>query len=250
MGHQPQPMLRRRGFIGALGSLANYGKLAMIFAVSTAGLLLYNVSLSHAHPVVVVAILNLAPFWGAIVALLLTRTPIPVSPFVFFGCLVLAFAGATAVAWSQAKDGAGLVAELWKGTRIVGAALVGLAILSLIRRALAQEVHYSPEERLDAIDAALIATAKSSIDLASYALTDSIVIDALDAAERRGVAIRIVLDPREGHDFVKLGDLSDNVRIKRGGPFNIRRLMPSMEWFCAPARRTSARAARTRRTTT
>ena len=34
-----------------------------------------------------------------------------------------------------------------------------------------------------------------------------------------GVVIRIVLDPRERHDFVKLGDLSDNVRIKRGGPF-------------------------------
>jgi phosphatidylserine/phosphatidylglycerophosphate/cardiolipin synthase-like enzyme len=28
-----------------------------------------------------------------------------------------------------------------------------------------------------------------------------------------------VLDPRERHDFVKLGDLSDSVRIKRGGPF-------------------------------
>jgi hypothetical protein len=40
---------------------------------------------------------------------------------------------------------------------------------------LAQEVHYSPEERLDAIDASLIATAKESIDLASYALTDPIV---------------------------------------------------------------------------
>jgi phosphatidylserine/phosphatidylglycerophosphate/cardiolipin synthase-like enzyme len=83
----------------------------------------------------------------------------------------------------------------------------------------AQEVHYSPEERLDAIDAAIIATAKSSIDLASYALTDLVVLDALDDAQRRGVAIRIVLDPRERQDFVKLGDLSDTVRIKRGGPF-------------------------------
>jgi len=55
--------------------------------------------------------------------------------------------------------------------------------------------------------------------LASYALTDPIVLDALNAAECRGVAIRIVLDPRERHDFVKLGDLSDTVRIKRGGPF-------------------------------
>ena len=43
-----------------------------------------------------------------------------------------------------------------------------------------------PEERLDAIDAALIATAKRSIDLASYALTDPIVLDALnDAGGRR-----------------------------------------------------------------
>ena len=85
--------------------------------------------------------------------------------------------------------------------------------------ALAQKVHFSPEERLDIIDAALIATAKSSIDLASYALTDPIVIGALNDADHRGVIVRIVLDPRERHDFVKLGDLSDNVRIKRGGPY-------------------------------
>jgi phosphatidylserine/phosphatidylglycerophosphate/cardiolipin synthase-like enzyme len=81
------------------------------------------------------------------------------------------------------------------------------------------ELHYSPEERLDRIDAALIATAKSAIDLASYSLTDPIVIDALNDAQRRGVRIRIVLDPRERHDFVRLGDLADTVRIKRGGPF-------------------------------
>ncbi len=85
--------------------------------------------------------------------------------------------------------------------------------------ALGQEVHYSPEERLDAIDVQLIGAAKSSVDFASYALTDPIVIDALNAADRRGVVIRIVLDPRERHDFVGLGGLSDNVRLKRGGPF-------------------------------
>ena len=88
-----------------------------------------------------------------------------------------------------------------------------------VSSALGQEVHYSPEERLDAIDVQLIGAAKGSIDFASYALTDPIVIDALNAAEQRGVVIRIVLDPRERHDFVGLGDLSDNVRIKRGGPF-------------------------------
>jgi phosphatidylserine/phosphatidylglycerophosphate/cardiolipin synthase-like enzyme len=80
------------------------------------------------------------------------------------------------------------------------------------------EVHAAPEESLDRIDADLIATAKTSIDLASYVLSDRIVIDALDAAAKRGVAIRIVLDPRERYDFVDLGDLSDTVRVKRGGP--------------------------------
>lgn len=94
--------------------------------------------------------------------------------------------------------------------------LTGLLGVSVVA---GQEVHFSPEERLDAIDVQLIGTAKTSIDFASYALTDPIVIDALNAADRRGVVIRIVLDPRERHDFVKLGELSDNVRVKRGGPF-------------------------------
>jgi len=50
-------------------------------------------------------------------------------------------------------------------------------------------------------------------------LTDPIIITALNDAERRGVVIRIVLHPRQRYDFVKLGDLSENLRIKRGGPF-------------------------------
>ena len=44
-------------------------------------------------------------------------------------------------------------------------------------------------------------------------------IQALTEADHHGVAIRIVLDPRERHDFVALGDLADTVQIKRGGPF-------------------------------
>ena len=36
---------------------------------------------------------------------------------------------------------------------------------------MAQEVHFSPEERLDAIDAELIGMAKS-IDMAAFSLTD------------------------------------------------------------------------------
>jgi len=82
----------------------------------------------------------------------------------------------------------------------------------------AQEIHFSPEEDLAAIDAGLIAQAKHSIDVASYALTEGVILQALNDADRRGVAVRIVLDPRGHHDFARLGDLSDNVRIKRFGP--------------------------------
>lgn len=109
---------------------------------------------------------------------------------------------------------------MWHRSLSLASALTVLAVFLISpAHVFAQEVHYSPEERLNSIDVALIATAKNSIDFASYALTDRAVIDALDAADRRGVAIRIVLDPRERHDFVALGDLSDNVRLKRGGPF-------------------------------
>ncbi len=86
-----------------------------------------------------------------------------------------------------------------------------LTTLATISCAWPDEVHYAPEERLDRIDATLISTAKTSIDLASYALTDRIVIEALDSAAGRGVKIRIVLDPRERHDFIRLGDLADTV---------------------------------------
>ena len=103
-----------------------------------------------------------------------------------------------------------------KGTR---QATLLVLLIAAMRAGVAagQEVHYSPEERLDAIDAALIGTAKNSIDLASYALTDPIVIDALNDAEHRGVAVRIVLDPREQHDFREAR--RTDVRIRRGGPF-------------------------------
>jgi hypothetical protein len=117
----------RRDLVSAL---TNYGKLAAIFAVSTAGLVLYNVSLSQAHPVVVVAILSLAPFWGALVALIVSRTPIPVSPFVFFACLVAAFVGAMAVAWSQAQDDSGLVAQLLRGTWLFALPIPIFTVLS------------------------------------------------------------------------------------------------------------------------
>jgi phosphatidylserine/phosphatidylglycerophosphate/cardiolipin synthase-like enzyme len=98
------------------------------------------------------------------------------------------------------------------------------AVLSLVLLAFwgagasSQEIHFSTEEDLAAIDAGLISQAKHSIDFASYALTEGVILQALNDADRRGVTVRIVLDPRRHHDFGKLGDLSNNVRMKRFGP--------------------------------
>jgi len=94
----------RRDFIALLRDPENLGKLAVIFAIGMSGLLLYNVGLSNSHPIIVSAILNLLPFWAAMVALFISRVPIPVSPTVFFGCFMGAFIGAMAVAWSQTAE--------------------------------------------------------------------------------------------------------------------------------------------------
>jgi hypothetical protein len=91
----------RRDFYALLREPSNYGYLAVIFAIGMSGLLLYNFGLSNAHPIIIAAILNLSPFWAALVALFISRVPIPISPAIFFGCLAGAFAGAMAVAWSQ-----------------------------------------------------------------------------------------------------------------------------------------------------
>ena len=91
----------RRDFVALLSDPSNYGRLAAIFAIGMSGLLLYNFGLSDAHPIIVSAILNLLPFWAALVALAVSGVPIPVSPGVFFGCFAGAFLGAMAVTWSQ-----------------------------------------------------------------------------------------------------------------------------------------------------
>ncbi len=99
----------RRDLAALLREPSNYGKLAVIFAIGMTGLLLYNFGLSDAHPIIISAILNLSPFWAAMVALIIMRVAIPVSPAVFFGCFAGAFIGAMAVAWSQ-LGGAGRLA--------------------------------------------------------------------------------------------------------------------------------------------
>ena len=94
----------RRDFVALVRKPINYGYLGIIFAIGLTGLLLYNFGLSNAHPIIISAILNLSPFWAALVALVLAGVPIPISRATFFGCFSGAFIGAMAVAWSQLSD--------------------------------------------------------------------------------------------------------------------------------------------------
>ncbi len=57
------------------------------------------------------------------------------------------------------------------------------------------EFHYSPSENLERIDTALIGSAKTSMDMAAFVLTDRPVIEAITEAARRGVKVRIYLVP-------------------------------------------------------
>jgi hypothetical protein len=87
-----------------LGDVSNYAKLSVLFAVGMSGLLLFKLALSNAHPIIISAVINLQPFWAALAALLIARVPIPVSPPIFFVCLIAGFLGAMAVAWSQVGE--------------------------------------------------------------------------------------------------------------------------------------------------
>ncbi len=54
---------------------------------------------------------------------------------------------------------------------------------------------YSPRENLQEIDRALIAGARETLDMAAYVLTDRTITEALADAARRGVLVRLYLDP-------------------------------------------------------
>jgi hypothetical protein len=106
----------RRDFIAVLGDQRNFGKLAILFLVGIGGLLLYDVGLSSAHPIITAGVLDLSPFWAALVAFVVSRKSIPGSPRVFIGCFVVAFCGAMAIAWSQLNNTDGkLLSEVLYG---------------------------------------------------------------------------------------------------------------------------------------
>jgi hypothetical protein len=96
-----------------------------------------------------------------------------------------------------------------------------VALLAIIAPATADpvEIHYAPVENLEHVDVALLQSARSKIDLTAFSLTDWPVIDALVDAHRRGVVVRVVLDPSEQHPLDRLTEVSDGIRMKPPGPY-------------------------------
>ncbi len=56
-------------------------------------------------------------------------------------------------------------------------------------------LYYAPQTNLAEIDRALLASARTRVDMAAYVLTDQTIMTALTDAARRGVKVRIYFDP-------------------------------------------------------
>ena len=96
----------RGDFVAILTQVRHWPKLIVLLGVGCAGLLLYDVALSSTHPIIAAAVLNLSPFWAALVSRLVDGKGNLRSPAVFVGCLAVAFAGAMMVAISQIETDA------------------------------------------------------------------------------------------------------------------------------------------------
>ena len=99
------PPSSRRDFLALLRDPTSYPRLLLLFVIGLSGLILYNLGLSGANPIVIAAILNLSPFWAALVAKVISKKPVPVSLAIFVGCFLVAFIGVLIVVWSQIEEG-------------------------------------------------------------------------------------------------------------------------------------------------
>jgi phosphatidylserine/phosphatidylglycerophosphate/cardiolipin synthase-like enzyme len=75
------------------------------------------------------------------------------------------------------------------------------------------EVHYSPFENLEKIDVGELQRSHSSVDVLAYSLTDRVVIEALIAAARRGVHVRVYLDNEETTSEMRRTDLATELQM-------------------------------------
>jgi drug/metabolite transporter (DMT)-like permease len=92
----------RSDFWKLVTDLSSIGKVLLLTLLGLAGVLAYELGLSDANPILIAAVLNLEPFWAAIVARAFTGKGLPTSLLIFVGCFAVAFTGALMIAWSQA----------------------------------------------------------------------------------------------------------------------------------------------------
>lgn len=87
------------------------------------------------------------------------------------------------------------------------------------------EVFYAPTDNLEHQDVTLIRSARKTIDIAAFTFSSFAVIDALAEAGRRGVRVRVLLDPsqlrqRQETALSRIEDLSRipgvTIRVKVG----------------------------------
>jgi phosphatidylserine/phosphatidylglycerophosphate/cardiolipin synthase-like enzyme len=81
-------------------------------------------------------------------------------------------------------------------------------------------VFYGPHGNFEDVDARLIASARKSIDMAAYVLTDRALVSALGAAAMRGVRVRIYIDGEESGRAGSATELiaeTPNVEVRRKG---------------------------------
>lgn len=79
-------------------------------------------------------------------------------------------------------------------------------------KAIKSEAHFSPGNKCGERIASLFVTARRSVDVCVFTITDDRISDAILDAHKRGVAIRIVTDNDKSHDFG-----SDVARLSRHG---------------------------------
>ena len=78
----------RRDSVVIMSRARDWPKLAVIFLIGVVGLKLYNIGLSSTHPIITAAVLNLSPFWAALIAAIVSRRSVSLPSFGFFACFV------------------------------------------------------------------------------------------------------------------------------------------------------------------
>jgi hypothetical protein len=80
----------REHFRGLISSVSNLGKFGVLLLIGLIGIVRYAFGLGRGHPIVISAVLNLDPFWAAIIAYLIAGKKIPTSLWTFTLCLAVA----------------------------------------------------------------------------------------------------------------------------------------------------------------